>query len=492
MEDRRQIVAASVLSAPYEDAPNSRSGFVPPHDTTRLMADSAITSAPYSGDVKHDRTFAERDARADEKKDLTNACGRGSFRGSPTYGETPGQIGRLKDPPAASVLSAPYENSITDAKPGIDMSKSKRLASGRKDEGANSQVIIGGYQRNAAVLSAPYAAAENRRAAGKVQEGEVSDAITRAYDATNHGQTAGNIANLPDACVTSAPYGNQQGGGGKSEQSVQDGKLPASLGAAHRDHREKQRSPGQIANLPDKDAAAVTSAPFEDSLASDDPEKRAGFLKSDPKRRNDPGLTATYGDAAGVTSAPWEATAPRGGPACSTGNLNQGVTARHSAGRGDYADNQQGQIGVLQAENYADACGKVYASLAKAGIRFVCSVTKDPVRNKKLRPLRLLTISLFEQAGYRLVAWRRAWLYHTQAELDAMAGQESLFGDEVEESKRLVGRLSFFRRLSLSKGGIASPFEDVLFFELVAPAEQPEPQKPEKSVWVQPELPETA
>jgi hypothetical protein len=55
-------------------------------------------------------------------------------------------------------------------------------------------------------------------------------------------------------------------------------------------------------------AAAVTSAPFEDSLASDDPEKRGGFLKSDPKRRNDPGLTATYGDAAAVTSQPYEAT----------------------------------------------------------------------------------------------------------------------------------------------------------------------------------------
>jgi hypothetical protein len=96
----------------------------------------------------------------------------------------------------------------------------------------------------------------------------------------------------------------------------------------------------------------------------------------------------------------------------------------------------------------------------------VCQCCGLPKKRSILRPLRLLTISLFEQAGYRLVAWRRAWLYRTQAELDAMAGQESLFGDEVEESKRLVGRLSFFRRLSLSKGGIAAKHEDVLFFTL--------------------------
>jgi hypothetical protein len=95
---------------------------------------------------------------------------------------------------------------------------------------------------------------------------------------------------------------------------------------------EHGSAPGQIANQdPDGDpAAAVTSAPFEDSLASDDPEKRGGFLKSDPKRRNDPGLTATYGDAAAVTSQPYEAT-PGGGTPSPTGVLNQGVSERHMA-----------------------------------------------------------------------------------------------------------------------------------------------------------------
>jgi hypothetical protein len=101
-------------------------------------------------------------------------------------------------------------------------------------------------------------------------------------------------------------------------------------------------------------------------------------------------------------------------------------------------------------------------------------------------------------------------------------GQPSLFGEDVEGSKRLVGRLSFFRRLACARGGIAARWEDVLFFRLADPTEQPEPAVCEHGIpqdqycapcdddyiarqeaspvgqpaqpprWVQPELPGTA
>jgi hypothetical protein len=467
------------------------------------LPDSAITSAPYSQDGQPGRAGSrKREMERPAADRIGSSCWNDEG-----YGHSDGQIGDLPDPPAASVLSAPYgAKGVHDH----DAEREARFAEARgRTKESVQQYIEGDYGSTpgqignlpdppaASVLSAPYAAAENRRAAGKVQDGEVSDAITRAYDATNHGQTDGQIANLPDkdvAAVTSAPYsGDLKHDRTFAERDARAGETKDLTNACGRGSFRGSptygETPGQIGRLPD---ACVTSAPFEDSLASDDPEKRGGFLKSDPKRRNDPSLTATYGDAAAVTSQPYEAT-PGGGTPSPTGVLNQGVSERHMASRigktGGYADNQQGQIGVLQTEHYADACGKVYASLAKAGIRYVASVTKDPVKNKKLRPLRLLTISLFEQAGYRLVAWRRAHLFATEGEENERAGQGSLFGNELEESKRLVGRLSFFRRLSLAKGGIAARWEDVLFFELAAPTEQPATEKPR---WVQPELPGTA
>jgi hypothetical protein len=232
--------AASVLSAPYGEAQTGggpsadgsldggvirRCGYrAAEHGSTPgnigNLPDSAITSAPYADSInstsdpgaarrrkaerlaKGEFTYARPDLYSSEKNVGTAAMYDSQ------YGDTPGQIGRLKDPPAASVLSAPYENSAV-APQGAggtqEWNEAYRKAQETGDWDAFKEQLrlapktAGSGYGDAALLSAPYAAAENRRAAGKVQEGEVSDAITRAYDATNHGQTDGNIANLPDA-----------------------------------------------------------------------------------------------------------------------------------------------------------------------------------------------------------------------------------------------------------------------------------------------------
>lgn len=83
--------------------------------------------------------------------------------------------------------------------------------------------------------------------------------------------------------------------------------------------RDYGMSPGQLSAMGEGDfAAAISSPPFVESLASDDPDKRGGLFR-DPKRRNDKTLTAEYGTSAGqlgamsgrgfdaaVSSPPWE------------------------------------------------------------------------------------------------------------------------------------------------------------------------------------------
>src|SRR5262249_49718596 len=124
---------------------------------------------------------------------------------------------------------------------------------------------------------------------------------------------------------------------------------------------------------------------------------------------------------------------------------------------GHVAGRAPAQIGTLQAETYATAVGKVYAALARSGVRYVVTITKDPTRNGALRPLRETTAALLEAAGYRVVAWRRAWLWHTERQVNELAGQGALFDEEeTGASGKRRGRISFFRHLSLQKGGVAA------------------------------------
>lgn len=91
---------------------------------------------------------------------------------------------------------------------------------------------------------------------------------------------------------------------------------------------------------------------------------------------------------------------------------------------------------------------------------------KKPATSK-LRRLDKLTCRLLRQAGYRVVGWRRAWLWERESELLKRSGQVSLFGADVEKSDKPIGRLSFFRRLHLAKGGVAAQWEDVFLAELL-------------------------
>ena len=101
--------------------------------------------------------------------------------------------------------------------------------------------------------------------------------------------------------------------------------------------------------------------------------------------------------------------------------------------------------------NYLSEMLRVYKEASKV-CPIICVVTKNPTRAGKLRRLDIDTAMLLEKSGYQIVDYHRAVLFKTYE-------QSTLTGETKKEHK---GRLSFFKRLSLSKGNQAAMWEDVL------------------------------
>jgi len=298
----------------------------------------------------------------------------------------------------------------------------------------------------------------------------------------------GDSRNLPDllaawgaACCTSPPYGNGLGkvvetrdparsAADQARDLLQSRGLGSSYGA----------TPGNLGNLPDPDppTACCTSPPYAGSTAHEDrPSKhtegyaerfgRIRLLKEDPHvYGTTPGNLGNLPDPAAVTSPPFADSVPASERPC---KLTPEYMARYGHVGSEHAHRgygaTPGQIGAAPAETYEAACLQVYQGLAAAGVRFLAVVVKCPTRNGRLRRLDKATARLLRAAGYRIRGWRRAHLFERQAQRDARHGQGSLFAD-VEPSQKVVGRLSFFRRLHLAKGGVAAAWEDCFFAEL--------------------------
>jgi len=103
-----------------------------------------------------------------------------------------------------------------------------------------------------------------------------------------------------------------------------------------------------------------------------------------------------------------------------------------------------GNVANTRGETYLSAMLKVYSEAYRAGISPLVIVTKKPTKNGKLRRLDLDTVRLLQMAGYKIVDYHRAILW------------EIVNGVPV-------GRISFFKRLSLQKGNVAARWEDVIF-----------------------------
>ncbi|MDD3813280.1 MAG: DNA methyltransferase [Desulfocapsaceae bacterium] len=107
----------------------------------------------------------------------------------------------------------------------------------------------------------------------------------------------------------------------------------------------------------------------------------------------------------------------------------------------------------IVGESYLTAMLEVYYQAYICGISPLIVVTKNPTRNGKLRRLDLDTIKILQLAGYEIFDYHRAILFDSHK-------QETLDGCSKTLHK---GRISFFKRLALEKGGTVAQWEDVIF-----------------------------
>jgi hypothetical protein len=158
-------------------------------------------------------------------------------------------------------------------------------------------------------------------------------------------------------------------------------------------------------------------------------------------------VTVPYGVTPGqignlkvVTSPPYENT------------LNDGHTNTRTDGSNfGYNDGARDNIGNETGEDYASAMRLVYAQIGLVADTLAV-VTKNPTRNKKIYPLDELTERLLVETGWTILCKHKAILFEEQTRTD-------LFG---EETTKLRGRVSFFKRLAWQKGSPCADHEDII------------------------------
>lgn len=253
-----------------------------------------------------------------------------------------------------------------------------------------------------------------------------------------------NIGNLPDlAAVTSVPY--SQHDDRVSKGKIQGGFIEDCLTRTY-EKGNHSKTEGNIADLPDK--AGVISPPHENT---ETPVYSAGSMVG--KGLEDHMATRgsrnrRYGAAAkvGVTSPAYD------------NRLADNDLRQFMDGEGRFKRPQtsyggdKSNIGNKQGETYLEAMSRVYSEAFKAGISPLCVITKNPTRNHVLRRLDLDTALILQKCGYVLHDYHRAVLYDFEV-------NETLDGSQATDYH---GRLSFFKRLSLTNGNTAAQWEDVL------------------------------
>jgi len=153
-----------------------------------------------------------------------------------------------------------------------------------------------------------------------------------------------------------------------------------------------------------------------------------------------------------VTSPPWENQIPsQEGPEFH--QQRESIGKNNSIGHGRYGESP-GQIDQDQAETYWTAMRTVYAECHKAlkpGGYLIC-VVKAYVKNKKRVPLPQQTLKLLIRLRFEPVERIKAML--TKESVNG-----GLFGEDIVSKKE---RKSFFRRLAEKKGSPRIDFEEIL------------------------------
>ncbi len=148
-----------------------------------------------------------------------------------------------------------------------------------------------------------------------------------------------------------------------------------------------------------------------------------------------------------VMSPPYEGGGHHKGMLDSWGGANTPVSDKTKEDHG--YGNTEGQ--VEKAESYLSAMQKVYSEIALVS-DVLCVVVKCPTRGGKLRRLDLDTISILEANNWKIHCIHRALLFEELEQANMFDGT----------TKKVKGRLSFFKRLSYIKGQPVASWEDII------------------------------
>jgi len=321
------------------------------------------------------------------------------------YGSSEGNIGNL---PYVAVVSPPFEQSDNRgdsfnnrAYPELQRKKWDEWEQGYSDNSKNIGNLP--YKEMVGITSPPYQDVnDHERPLDNTRNKNNRHNISLPYS-----QNPENIGNLKDTGsivgITSPPYSEAED---RMKYKWQEGRVSAMMPYAY-DKEHQIKSKDNIANLKDTSFVGITSPPYDNRLSDGgkDKEKWEQWHKLAIKKRE----TVTK-----------------------------------------YTDNIE-NIGNQNNQSYLSEMLKVYKEASKV-CPIICTITKNPTRNKQLRRLDLDTKNLLELAGYKIVDYHRAMLFSEHK-------QQTLTGETKSEYK---GRLSFFKRLSLQKGNVASMWEDVL------------------------------
>ncbi len=291
---------------------------------------------------------------------------------------------------------------------------------GRRREGQSLSVIA----------SPPFAGNSGGR--GEASRNAIGAALFERHQGAIVGgigdKNEGNLASMQAkegdlrAVITSPPYadGCVYTGGDVNLDYVKGSGKALAIGL-HEGARAVKYGPaeGQLAEMKAGEVEGViTSPPYVESLASDEPQKRGGLFR-DPKRSGDKTLTATYGETEGQLGR------------MKGGNVN--------------GDTFWGAARLIVEQSRA--------VLAEG--RPAVFVTKDFVKKGERVPFSAQWVQLCEACGFELVVHIRAWL------VEERGAQYNLAGDLIVKQ---VERKSFFRRLAEKKGSPRIDWEDVLVF----------------------------
>lgn len=236
-------------------------------------------------------------------------------------------------------------------------------------------------------------------------------------------QNIGNLKDKPIVGITSPPYVAQSGGHNVKGGHIDEGLLKRSSAGRTGDDRYTPNKQN-ISQLKDNQIIGVTSPPYDNRLKGDNP--NAVGQKVDIQKQIENMRKKGFSE-------------------------EQIKNNLFMCERGGHYSENIDNIGNKNAESYLQAMLKVYKEASKI-MPIMVTITKNPTRAGKLRRLDLDTARLLEMAGYKIIDYHRAVLFKENA-------QQTLTGEIKKEYK---GRLSFFKRLSLQKGNVASMWEDII------------------------------